>query len=168
MPANASDSADAAPGAAEDMATDPLALANQLCFSLSVASRMVVQSYRPVLEPLGLTHPQYLVMLALWGSAPRTVKDLGEQLRQDPATLSPLLKRLEARGYVTRGRDPQNERALAVSLTRGGSGPAGARPGGPPAHDGTSAHHREPGARPQRADAPVDRQRPGPRSGPPA
>ncbi|GEC98183.1 MarR family transcriptional regulator [Kocuria varians] len=120
MPADASDSADAAPGAAEDMATDPLALANQLCFSLSVASRMVVQSYRPVLEPLGLTHPQYLVMLALWGSAPRTVKDLGEQLRQDPATLSPLLKRLEARGYVTRGRDPQNERALAVSLTRGG------------------------------------------------
>ncbi|WP_243635639.1 MarR family winged helix-turn-helix transcriptional regulator [Kocuria tytonicola] len=96
---------------------DPLALANQLCFSLSVASRMVVQSYRPVLEPLGLTHPQYLVMLALWDSQPRTVKDLGEQLMQDSATLSPLLKRLEARGYLTRERDPRNERALAVSLT---------------------------------------------------
>ena len=99
---------------------DPLALANQLCFSLSVASRMVVQSYRPVLEPLGLTHPQYLVMLALWDSQPRTVKDLGEQLMQDSATLSPLLKRLEAHGYLTRERDPRNERALAVSLTEKG------------------------------------------------
>nr|WP_233542853.1 MarR family transcriptional regulator [Kocuria tytonis] len=97
-----------------------MALANQLCFSLSVASRMVVQAYRPVLEPLGLTHPQYLVMLALWGFQPRTVKDLGAQLMQDSATLSPLLKRLEARGFITRERDPRNERALAVSLTEKG------------------------------------------------
>lgn len=96
---------------------DPLALGNQLCFSLSVASRMVVQSYRPVLEPLGLTHPQYLVMLSLWGSSPRTVKDLSSELMQDSATLSPLLKRLESRGFICRDRDPKNERALAVTLT---------------------------------------------------
>lgn len=94
-------------------AEDPLALSNQLCFSLSVASRMVVHSYRPVLEPLGLTHPQYLVMLALWDRHPRTVKDLGEHLMQDSATLSPLLKRLEAAGSspgsgirATSGRSP--------------------------------------------------------------
>lgn len=96
---------------------DPLALTNQLCFSLSVASRMVVQSYRPILEPLGLTHPQYLVMVSLWGSSPRTVKDLSSELMQDSATLSPLLKRLESRGLICRDRDPENERALAVTLT---------------------------------------------------
>lgn len=101
----------------ENAAHDPLALGNQLCFSLSVASRMVVQSYRPILEPLGLTHPQYLVMLSLWGSSPRAVKDLSSELMQDSATLSPLLKRLEARGLIRRGRDPKNERALAVTLT---------------------------------------------------
>lgn len=112
---------DARPEPEQGAVEDPLALANQLCFSLSVASRTVVQSYRPVLEPLGLTHPQYLVMLALWGSAPRTVKDLAEQLNQDSATISPLLKRLEARGYVTRERDPRNERALAVALTPEGT-----------------------------------------------
>lgn len=112
---------DARPEPEQGAVEDPLALANQLCFSLSVASRTVVQSYRPVLEPLGLTHPQYLVMLALWGSAPRTVKDLAEQLNQDSATISPLLKRLEARGYVTRERDPHNERALAVALTPEGT-----------------------------------------------
>lgn len=104
----------------ENAPHDPLALGNQLCFSLSVASRMVVQSYRPVLEPLGLTHPQYLVMLSLWGSNPRTVKDLSSELMQDSATLSPLLKRLEARGLISRGRDPKNERALAVTLTEEG------------------------------------------------
>ncbi|MBK4121201.1 MarR family winged helix-turn-helix transcriptional regulator [Kocuria rhizophila] len=105
----------------QDPADDPLALSNQLCFSLSVASRMVVHSYRPVLEPLGLTHPQYLVMLALWDRHPRTVKDLGEDLMQDSATLSPLLKRLEARGLITRERDPGNERALAVTVTPEGA-----------------------------------------------
>lgn len=99
---------------------DPMALGNQLCFSLSVASRMVVQSYRPVLEPLGLTHPQYLVMLSLWGSSPRTVKDLSTELMQDSATLSPLLKRLESHGLICRDRDPNNERALAVTLTEKG------------------------------------------------
>ena len=108
-------------GSDESAVEDPLSLAGQLCFSLSVASRRVAHSYRPVLEPLGLTLPQYLVMLALWDTNPRTVKDLGEQLMQDSATLSPLLKRLEARGYLTRERDPHNERALAVTLTEEGA-----------------------------------------------
>ena len=96
---------------------DPLALERQVCFALSVASRTVIGIYRPLLEPMGLTHPQYLVMLALWERSPRTVKDLGADLRLDSATLSPLLKRLEALGYLTRGRSPEDERAIALTLT---------------------------------------------------
>src|SRR4051794_33673268 len=76
--------------------------------------------YRPLLEPMNLTHPQYLVMLALWGSEPMTVRELGERLSLEPATLSPLLKRLEAIGYLTRARDPEDERALQVKLTAEG------------------------------------------------
>jgi MarR family transcriptional regulator, organic hydroperoxide resistance regulator len=94
-----------------------LALEDQVCFALAVASRSVIALYRPVLEPLGLTHPQYLVMLALWERDPRTVRDLGKTLELDPATLSPLLKRLEASGYITRTRNPVDERALDVRLT---------------------------------------------------
>ena len=94
-----------------------LALERQVCFALSVAARNVVAVYRPVLEPLGLTHPQYLVMLALWQHAPMPVKDVGALLQLDSGTLSPLLKRLEAQGLVTRPRNPQDERALTVSLT---------------------------------------------------
>jgi MarR family transcriptional regulator, organic hydroperoxide resistance regulator len=94
-----------------------LALEDQVCFALAVASRSVIALYRPVLEPLGLTHPQYLVMLALWERDPRTVRDLGEALELDPATLSPLLKRLEASGYITRTRNAADERALDVRLT---------------------------------------------------
>lgn len=73
--------------------------------------------YRPVLEPLGLTHPQYLVMLALWERSPRTVRSVADALYLEPPTLTPLLKRLEAIGYVTRARNPSNERELAVELT---------------------------------------------------
>jgi DNA-binding MarR family transcriptional regulator len=101
-------------------AADPLALERQVCFALAVASRSVIGVYRPLLEPLGLTHPQYLVLLALWERSPRSVKELGAALRLDPATLSPLLKRLEALGYVTRARNPADERVLDVSLTRAG------------------------------------------------
>jgi MarR family transcriptional regulator, organic hydroperoxide resistance regulator len=100
---------------------DPLALESQVCFALSVASRSVVAVYRPLLEPMGLTHPQYLVMLALWQHAPLSVKDLSGLLQLDPGTLSPLLKRLEAAGYVRRQRDPDDERALAVTLTDAGT-----------------------------------------------
>lgn len=99
---------------------DPLALERQVCFALSVASRGVVGAYRPVLEPLGLSHPQYLVMLALWGSEPQSLRALAAQLRQEPATLSPLVKRLEAAGYVTRARRAGDERTLDIALTREG------------------------------------------------
>ena len=96
---------------------DVLALENQVCFALAVASRSVIALYRPVLEPLGLTHPQYLVMLALWQQDPRSVKDLGTALQLEPATLSPLLKRLEASGLIDRRRSPTDERRLDVTLT---------------------------------------------------
>ena len=99
---------------------DLLALENQVCFALAVASRRVIAMYRPLLEPMGLTHPQYLVMLALWGQEPMTVRELGQRLSLEPATLSPLLKRLETTGYLTRARDPHDERNLRVRLTAEG------------------------------------------------
>ncbi|MHA7217888.1 MarR family winged helix-turn-helix transcriptional regulator [Arthrobacter sp. MDT1-48-3] len=99
---------------------DDLLLERQLCFALSVASRSVVGAYRPVLEKLNLTHPQYLVMLALWEESPRTVRSIGQALAMESATLSPMLKRLEALGLLTRTRVPGNERALAVELTTAG------------------------------------------------
>src|SRR6187551_3994608 len=99
---------------------DALALDRQVCFALAAASRSVIGLYRPVLEPLGLTHPQYLVMLALWERSPRTVRDIGESLYLEPATLSPLLKRLESAGLVTRTRSSTDERALDVALTEAG------------------------------------------------
>lgn len=99
---------------------DLLALENQVCFALAVASRRVIGLYRPLLEPMGLTHPQYLVMLALWQHQPLTVRELAEKLSLEPATLSPLLKRLESIGYLTRSRDPADERALQVGLTASG------------------------------------------------
>nr|WP_231712859.1 MarR family transcriptional regulator [Arthrobacter sp. zg-Y820] len=95
-------------------------LEHQLCFALSVASRSVVGAYKPVLENLGLTHPQYLVMLALWEQSPRSVRSLGGALAMDPATLSPMLKRLEAAGLVARNRAPGDDRSLAVDLTETG------------------------------------------------
>jgi DNA-binding MarR family transcriptional regulator len=96
---------------------DMLALERQVCFALSVAARNVVAVYRPVLEPLGLTHPQYLVMLALWQHGPLSVKDLSGLLQLDPGTLSPLLKRLEAAGLLRRERDAEDQRNLALALT---------------------------------------------------
>ncbi|MEU4196032.1 MarR family transcriptional regulator [Kribbella sp. NPDC026611] len=96
---------------------NPLALEHQVCFALAVAARTVIALYRPVLEPMGLTHPQYLVMLALWESEPVSVKDLSGMLQLEPATLSPLLKRLEAAGLVHRERSATDERSLAVTLT---------------------------------------------------
>ncbi|WP_022883145.1 MarR family winged helix-turn-helix transcriptional regulator [Gryllotalpicola ginsengisoli] len=100
---------------------DLLALENQVCFALAVASRSVIGMYRPLLEPLGLTHPQYLVMLALWERGPQSLRRLADALRLEPATLSPLLKRLEALGYVRRERDPGDDRALKVELTSKGA-----------------------------------------------
>jgi MarR family transcriptional regulator, organic hydroperoxide resistance regulator len=99
---------------------DPLALERQVCFALAVASRSVIALYRPVLEPMGLTHPQYLVMLALWERSPRSLRELSDVLHLDPGTLSPLVKRLERSGLVTRERDARDERNLALTLTSQG------------------------------------------------
>jgi MarR family transcriptional regulator, organic hydroperoxide resistance regulator len=99
---------------------DPLELERQVCFALSVASRAVLAVYRPLLQPMGLTHPQYLVMLALWGRSPLAVRELGALLQLDPATLSPLLKRLEAAELVTRTRSAEDERVLLIELTQAG------------------------------------------------
>src|SRR3954469_11328461 len=103
-----------------NLPADPLALDQQVCFALVGAARSVVGLYRPVLERLGLTHPQYLVMLALWQHAPLSVKRLGQLLQLDPGTLSPLLKRLQASGLVRRERSQHDERVLAVTLTPAG------------------------------------------------
>lgn len=100
---------------------DDLLLEHQLCFALTVAARSIVGAYKPVLEKLNLTHPQYLVMLCLWESSPRTVKNISDALAQEPATISPLLRRLEAAGLITRRRADGNERALAVELTAEGA-----------------------------------------------
>ncbi len=96
---------------------DALALENQLCFAIVTAARNVVAVYRPILEPLGLTHPQYLVMLALWEESPRSLGELAGELAMEPATLSPLVKRLEAQGRVRRSRRAGDERVLDISLT---------------------------------------------------
>lgn len=97
-----------------------LKLENQLCFAVVTAARNVVSLYRPVLEPLGLTHPQYLVMLALWEESPHSLGELAQELAMEPATLSPLVKRLEAQGRVTRARRATDERVLDIELTPAG------------------------------------------------
>ena len=110
-------------------AIDPLALEQQVCFALSITNRAVLAVYRPLLEPLGLTHPQYLVMLTLWDHhkassgqrKPLSVKDIAGTLQMDSATLSPMLKRLEALGLITRTRNAVDERSTDVNLTKSGA-----------------------------------------------
>lgn len=103
------------------MATDStLTLDRQLCFALYNASKAFTNLYRPLLEDLGLTYPQYLVMLVLWERESLTVKELGSALRLDSGTLSPLLKRLQARGLLTRQRTEEDERSVAVAITDDG------------------------------------------------
>src|SRR3954464_7166961 len=104
---------------------DPLALEQQVCFALAVTNRAVLAVYRPLLEALGLTHPQYLVMLALWGHPqssplPLSVKQIAALLQMDSATLSPMLKRLQALGLITRLRSATDERTMHVELTTKG------------------------------------------------
>ena len=99
---------------------DLLKLENQLCFALVTAARNVVAIYRPILEPLGLTHPQYLVMLALWERSPRTLNDLAADLAMDPATASPLVKRREKDGLIARERSSEDERRLDIRLSESG------------------------------------------------
>lgn len=99
---------------------EQLRLDNQLCFALYAATGLVTRAYRPLLEPLGLTYPQYLAMMALWEKAPRTVSDLGEALGLDSGTLTPLLKRMEGAGLVRRTRDRADERRVLITLTDAG------------------------------------------------
>ncbi|WTU53604.1 MarR family transcriptional regulator [Streptomyces sp. NBC_00057] len=100
---------------------DYLRLDQQICFSLNAASRAFGSVYRVLLKDLGLTYPQYLVMLALWEHGELPVKTLGERLRLDSGTLSPLLKRLEAAGLVRRERSAQDERSVHIHLTDEGT-----------------------------------------------
>jgi DNA-binding MarR family transcriptional regulator len=94
---------------------------HQICFPLYAASRALTRAYAPLLEPVGLTYPQYLTLLALWSApGPQTVGELGERLRLDSGTLTPLLKRLESSGLVTRRRDPEDERRVVIELTEAG------------------------------------------------
>lgn len=98
-----------------------LELANQLCFALYRASRAAVRAYGPVLGELGLTYPQYLVLLVLWeADEPMSVGAIGERLHLDSGTLTPLLKRLQDQGIVTRERDPDDERRVLVATTASG------------------------------------------------
>jgi DNA-binding MarR family transcriptional regulator len=97
-----------------------LALDKQLCFALYSASLAMTKVYKPLLAPLGLTYPQYLVMLALWEDDAQSVSALGDRLALDSGTLTPLLKRLEAQGRLSRERDLEDERRVIVRLTAGG------------------------------------------------
>ena len=99
---------------------DWLALDRQLCFALYSASLTMTRLYKPLLDPLGLTYPQYLVMLVLWETDKLSVSAIGERLSLDSGTLTPLLKRLEAAGLLTRLRDTADERRVHLSLTARG------------------------------------------------
>jgi DNA-binding MarR family transcriptional regulator len=98
----------------------PLHLEHQLCFALYSASLAMTKLYKPLLEAMGLTYPQYLVMLVLWQEDGLIVSDIGEQLFLDSGTLTPLLKRLETAGFVRRTRDPKDERRVGITLTDAG------------------------------------------------
>lgn len=97
-----------------------LLLDSQVCFPLYALSRQVTAQYRPFLEKLDLTYPQYLVLLLLWESDNRTVGEIGERLLLDSGTLTPLLKRMEQKGLLTRNRNPDDERQVTLLLTESG------------------------------------------------
>ena len=98
-----------------------LLLENQICFAVHATAHAFAQAYKPLLAPLNLTYPQYLVMLLLWEKDDRSVSELGAPLFLDSGTLSPLLKRLRAAGYVTRAADPEDERITRIALTPAGA-----------------------------------------------
>ncbi|MYN00877.1 MarR family transcriptional regulator [Pseudoduganella sp. DS3] len=95
----------------------PPTLDQHLCFKLYSTSLKMTQLYKPLLAPLNLTYPQYLVMVVLWEEEGLGIKGVAERLQQDPGSITPLVKRLEAEGYVTRGRSPEDERNLVLTLT---------------------------------------------------
>jgi len=103
--------------ASSDRPVESLRLDNQLCFALYGAANRMTRLYRPMLDAMGLTYPQYLAMLVLWEKSPQTVGALGDALDLDSSTLTPLLKRLEAGGLVERRRDPEDERRVIVALS---------------------------------------------------
>ncbi len=103
-----------------DTSPPELRLDNQICFAVYSTAHAFAQAYKPHLDPLGLTYPQYLVMLLLWERDGRSVSDLGAPLHLDSGTLTPLLKRMEKAGLVTRGRDKADERVTRVHLTAHG------------------------------------------------
>ena len=97
---------------------DSLKLGNQLCFAVYSAAHAFNAAYKPFLEPLGLTYPQYLVLMVLWEEDGLMVREIGERLNLDSGTLTPMLKRLEAAGFVTRKRDAKDERQVRIQLTQ--------------------------------------------------
>lgn len=99
-----------------------LKLENQLCFPLYAASKELVKKYKPLLDPLGLTYTQYIAMMVIWDKKSINVKSLGEHLYLDSGTLTPLLKKMEAKGWVMRNRDLKDERNVIVTLTEKGEG----------------------------------------------
>jgi DNA-binding MarR family transcriptional regulator len=103
------------------MATEQLKLANQLCFPLYAASRLITRSYQPYLDELGITYPQYLVLLVLWEKDGLTVNEISRKLILNTNTTTPLLKRLEAMGIITRQRSGEDERKVVITLTRKGA-----------------------------------------------
>jgi DNA-binding MarR family transcriptional regulator len=116
---HAPEASDARP-AGRPIAADWLALDHQLCFALYAASLAMTKTYKPLLAPLGLTYPQYLAMLVLWEGDGITVSQLGERLTLDSGTLTPLLKRLQTLGLVTRQRDTADERRVLLRLSAAG------------------------------------------------
>jgi DNA-binding MarR family transcriptional regulator len=104
-----------------DAANPPqLLLENQVCFPLYSAANAVVRAYRPLLDELDITYLQYMVLMVLWRESSLNVKELGQSLRLDSGTLTPLLKRLESKGFVTRSRSEQDERVRIITITQQG------------------------------------------------
>ena len=104
-----------------DKKYEALRLENQLCFPLYACSRETIKLYKPFLDEIDLTYTQYIAMMVLWEKESVTVKELGEALYLDSGTLTPLLKKMEAKGLITRRRSEQDERSLIVSLTEEGT-----------------------------------------------
>ena len=108
------------PSPTPDAPNDLLKLENQLCFPFYAVSRQITKAYQPLLQGLGLTYPQYLVLLLLWEHQELTVKELGERLLLDSGTLTPLLKRMAQREWLSRRRDPRDERSVIIGLLPAG------------------------------------------------
>jgi DNA-binding MarR family transcriptional regulator len=104
----------------ESIKCNPLLLSNQLCFPLYASARKIVAAYHPFLKEIGLTYAQYVTMMVLWEEKSITMHDLGKRLYLDSGTLTPVLKKLEGMGYLTRSRKPEDERVVIVEITKEG------------------------------------------------